>query len=327
MDLVTDFDLSRNNTFGLASTAKYGAIIGDENEIGELSQFAKSRNLPLHIIGGGSNLVLRERVEGVVALMATKGKRIIGHHGEMTLITAAAGEDWPSFVEWTVNQGHGGLENLAGIPGTVGAAPVQNIGAYGLELADRFHELTAYDLEQDCVRKFAPDECGFGYRQSHFKSSGRYAILDVTFALPKVWRPNTGYAGLDDLTGELAVADVMNRVLELRLSKLPDWRMIGNAGSFFHNPVVPEALADRIAGGPRYMQADGRIKLSAAWLIDSCGLKGAREGGAGIYENHALIVVNHGTATFSDISGLTTRIQGAVKERFGVELVQEPLII
>ncbi len=322
MEIVSDFDLSQSNTFGLVSRARYGAIVASVDDLAELAAFAKSRALPLKIIGGGSNIILRERIEGVVGLMAFKGRKVDGQ-----IITAQAGEDWPPFVEWTVSLGLGGLENLAGIPGTVGAAPVQNIGAYGLELADRFHSLQAYDLETSDVVTLHRDDCQFAYRQSAFKQTDRYIILSVTLELPSPWQPIVNYSGLDTLEGELTPEIIMNRVLALRGSKLPDWRTLGNAGSFFHNPIVETDFAESIEGAPRYPQADGTAKLSAAWLIQSCGLKGIREGNAGVFENHALILVNHGGATYGDVAALTERIKGEVKDRFGITLTQEPLIM
>ncbi|MEF2074782.1 UDP-N-acetylmuramate dehydrogenase [Consotaella aegiceratis] len=327
MDVISDYDLTGHNTFGLASRAEFGAIVAERGDVAELAEFAASRDLPLRIVGGGSNLLLRERIDGVVGLMATRGKTIAERQDGQILVTAQAGEDWPAFVEWSVGQGLGGLENLAGIPGTVGAAPVQNIGAYGVELKDRFRALTAYDLVDRQERVFEPGECGFSYRQSVFKSTGRFVILDVTLALPEPWRPILDYRGLDDLPAGVDARAVMERVIAVRRSKLPDWRVLGNAGSFFHNPVVSLETAERIDGVPRYPQADGRVKLSAAWLIDACGLKGLRQGRAGVHDGHALILVNHGHATYDEVSGLAARIQATVRERFGVDLVQEPITV
>ncbi len=323
--LIADLDLGANNTLGLASRARFGAVLRDASGIEALVDAAAEKQLPLHVLGGGSNVVLRPFIEALVVRMATSG-RFIEDAGDETLVTAAAGEDWPSIVAWTVAQGLAGLENLAGIPGTVGAAPIQNIGAYGLELAQRFKSLTAYDTVTRQRRVFAREECRFEYRDSLFKRErGRFIVLDVTLSLPKSWKPNLGYAGLDTLPATSDAATVMARVLAIRGSKLPDWRKIGNAGSFYHNPVVAADVADRIAGAPRYKAAGGMVKLPAAWLIEACGLKGAREGQAGIYEKHALVIVNHGGARHEDIVKLAARIKDAVRARFGIELVQEPL--
>lgn len=327
MQIIRDFDLTAHNTFGLACRARHGACVTATAELAGLVRFAAQQRLPLHVIGGGSNLLLREEVKGVVAVMAIRGRKIIAVEDEHVLVRAMAGEDWPDFVSWTVGQGLGGLENLAGIPGTVGAAPVQNIGAYGLELKDRFASLTAWDTVEGRSVIFGPDDCGFGYRQSVFKTTDRYVILDVTLSLPRPWRPVLGYRGLDTLAADVDARTIMTRVLELRRQKLPDWRTLGNAGSFFYNPVVAASVAERMPGVPRYDQPDGSAKLSAAWLIETCGLKGAREGQAGIYDGHALILVNHGGATFADISRLATRVRDDVLSRFGVVLVQEPVTV
>ncbi len=326
MDLLPDFDLTRPNTFGLPSRARLGALLTHAADIEDLARLARAENLPLHILGGGSNIVLRPAVPAVVGIMAAKGRDVARRADGTTLVTAQAGEDWSEFVAWTVGQGLSGLENLGGIPGTVGAAPVQNIGAYGVELADRFESLTVWDLADSQRRTFTRDDCAFAYRQSRFKQEvGRYIVLDVTLVLPAQWTPVLSYPPLDKLPPGVNAAEIHQQVLAVRGSKLPDWRVIGNAGSFFHNPIVTPAVADTIAGVPRFPQPDGTVKLSAGWLIDSCGLKGTREGNAGIYEKHALVLVNHGGATYSDISRLATRVRDTVRSRYGVSLTQEPL--
>ncbi len=327
MQIISDFDLTPFNTFGLSSHARYGARVRSVSELEELTSFALSQDLPLRVIGGGSNILLRERVDAVVAQMAMKGTEIADATEGQTLVKVQAGEDWPAFVEWTVAQGHAGLENLAGIPGTVGATPVQNIGAYGLELKDRFVSLKAFDLKDGTVRHFAPGDCAFGYRQSVFKTTDRYVILDVTLGLPRPWRPVLEYQGLDAIPKDADAHDIMQHVLAIRRRKLPDWHVRGNAGSFFHNPIVSTEIAEEIAGAPRYPQADGRVKLSAAWLIEACGLKGFRDGRVGVDEGHALVLVNLGDATFQDVARLASTITTTVKSRFGVELVQEPIIL
>lgn len=327
MHITSDFDLTSHNTFGLGSRAEHAACVTAEADLAEITTFAAAHRLPLRVVGGGSNLLLRETIEGVAVVMATKGRSIMAEENDRILVRASAGEDWPDFVAWTVGQGLGGLENLAGIPGTVGAAPVQNIGAYGIELKDRFAALTAWDTVERRPVIFGPEDCAFDYRQSVFKTTDRYVILDVTLSLPHPWLPVLGYKGLDALADDTAPRTVMERVLELRRQKLPDWRVLGNAGSFFHNPVVAASVADGMAGVPRYGQPDGSVKLSAAWLIEACGLKGAREGQAGVYDDHALIIVNHGGATFSEVSRLASRVREAVRERFGIMLVQEPITV
>lgn len=326
MNLIPNFDLSKLNTLGLPSRAQLGAVISERGQIGDITRLAHEAGLPLHIVGGGSNLVLREELGSVVGLMATKGRDIQRAADGTALVTAQAGEDWSEFVAWTIEQGIAGLENLAGIPGTVGAAPVQNIGAYGVELSDRLDALTVWDSVEQRERRFERDECQFSYRQSLFKRSGnRFIVLDVTFALPSSWVPVLSYPGLDSLPSDADAGTIMERVVSVRRSKLPDWHVLGNAGSFFHNPVVQPDVAEAIEGVPRYPQADGSVKLSAAWLIDACGLKGYREGPAGIYDKHALIIVNHGGATYRDVAKLASHIKQSVLDRFGIALVQEPI--
>jgi UDP-N-acetylmuramate dehydrogenase len=326
--IAENFDLTARNTLGLHSLARYGAVVTHVSDLEALVEKAGELRLPLHVIGGGSNLVLRENIDGVVGVMETRGREVVSEDDREVLLKVQAGEDWSSLVAWTVTNGLPGLENLASIPGTVGAAPVQNIGAYGLELKDRFHSLTAYDTVEGVSRQFGLEDCKFRYRHSVFKEiPGRYIVTDVTLALPKPWRAVLDYSGLDTLPADVDAKTVFEKVAAVRASKLPDWRLVPNAGSFFHNPIVETSVADRIDGGPRYAQSDGRVKLSAAWLIDACGLKGVREGRAGIYDRHALIVVNLGGAIKSDIDHLAARVRGEVQAKFGIALTQEPIIL
>lgn len=322
--IEADYPLATHNTFGLSSAAQFALMVSTKEHVEELSAFAKHQGLAIHIIGMGSNVILHPHVAGVVGIMAMKGRAVIGSDQQNHYVKAAGGEDWSEFVAWTIAQGVPGLENLAGIPGTVGAAPVQNIGAYGVELADRFHTLTAYDRERGATVSLTREQCRFSYRHSIFKQSHRFVVLEVTFALPKNWRPVVSYQGLKD-EGLEDANSVMDRVLSIRQDKLPDWKILGNAGSFFHNPVVSREIAAAIPGSPQHPQPDGRVKLSAAWLIDTCGLKGKEIGGAAVYENHALIIVNRGNATYHDVSALAESVRKTVAARFGVTLVQEPL--
>ncbi len=326
MDITAYFDLTPHNTLGLAARAQLGARITSADDIDTLAKRATAEGLPLRVIGEGSNIILRDVIPAVVGIMATKG--IVAHETEDAfIITAQAGENWSDFVDWTIARGMGGLENLTSIPGTVGAAPIQNIGAYGLEVADRLQSLTAYDTETQETCTFSRDACAFSYRQSLFKRTGnRYIVRDVTFALPKKWQPILNYAGLDSLPPHADAAAIRDRVASIRRDKLPDWKVLGNVGSFFHNPIVPAAVAGKIDGVPKYAQANTTdVKLSAAWLIEACGLKGHRDGAVGTYDKHALIVVNHGGGTYADIARLSDKIKQAVYDRFQVQLTQEPL--
>ncbi|WP_332701771.1 UDP-N-acetylmuramate dehydrogenase [Devosia sp.] len=330
--MTPDFDLQRHNTLGLPARARFGATITQADELASLLSEAAARGLPFRVLGGGSNVVLRPVFDGVIGLMAIAGREILGRRGDHTLVRVGAGENWHRLVEWTIQHDLPGLENLAGIPGTVGAAPIQNIGAYGCELVERFESLVALDTEDNALKTFSRDDCDFSYRQSMFKRTpGRFIVVSVTLALPNAWRPNLGYPGLNTLASDTDARTIMQTVVAVRNRKLPDWRKLGNAGSFFHNPIVEADVADRLAAdhpeAPRYPGADGRVKLSAAWLIERCGFKGHRLGSAGVSDQHALVVVNHGGATQQEISDLAGQIVSAVEARFGVRLVQEPELL
>ena len=293
------------------------------------------------VLGGGSNLVLTGDFAGLVVHIAIPGRRLLREDADAWYVEAGAGENWHDFVQWTLAQGWPGLENLSLIPGTVGAAPVQNIGAYGLELAERFHSLTAWDFEEQAFFTVDRDACRFAYRDSLFKQEGwhrdgRVAITAVVFRLPKAWRPVCGYA---DVAGELgaqgiasptprAIADA---VIAVRRRKLPDPAVIPNAGSFFHNPVVERGAADALRARhpqlPCYPQPDGRVKLAAAWLIEQAGWKGKDLGPVGMYERQALVLVNRGGATVADVRRTMAAVQAAVREKFGVALTVEPILL
>ncbi|MEN4917590.1 UDP-N-acetylmuramate dehydrogenase [Achromobacter spanius] len=329
-------DLTRLNTLGLASRADAFVTLDDPAQLPALSELARQAS-PLLVLGGGSNLVLPERVPGLVARVAFKGVRLLEAGQDAWLVEAAGGENWHGFVSACVAQGWDGLENLALIPGTVGAAPVQNIGAYGVELEERFHSLTAWDVRQARYVEMRAADCRFSYRDSAFKHDepGRWVIVSVRFALPRPWRPVLGYPDLlrhERLAGGSPSArDVFDAVCDIRRVKLPDPAVTGNAGSFFKNPIVSapqrDELADRFPGLVSYAQADGRYKLAAGWLIDQCGWKGRALGAAGVHDRQALVLVNRGGATAADIMGLARAVQDAVAERYGVRLEPEPVVI
>lgn len=327
MNLNADFDLSTLNTMGLGSKAAWGAFVTDSKQIKPLLEFAEARSLPFFILGEGSNVILQDKLEAVVAVMRTCGIKRLVDTEHAYLFQVEAGESWASFVDWTLAEGFCGLENLAGIPGTVGAAPIQNIGAYGLEVGSLIHAVHVYDTQRKEEQIFSPDACLFAYRNSLFKQAkNRYIVLRVVFALPKVWQPVLNYTGLSDLPCDFTAMDVRDRVLAMRQSKLPDPKKIGNVGSFFHNPIVSLVLADSIPDVPRYPCAQpDACKISAAWLIERCGFKGQRDGSVGVYDTHSLILVNHGGATFSEIVCLTQNIQKTVYQKFSVHLHQEPI--
>jgi len=268
--------------------------------------------------------------------MALMGKQIVGETPDAILVRARAGENWHGFVQWTLEQGLGGLENMSLIPGTVGASPIQNIGAYGAEVKDLFHSLTAFDFETGTTRTMDAGACRFAYRDSVFKhEDGRgLAVLDVTFALPKAWAPNLRYAELArELDGVAAPSprQVADAVIAIRRRKLPDPAQIGNAGSFFKNPVVAgehcARLLERWPNLVHHPQADGREKLAAGWLIDQCGWKGKSLGRAGVYPKQALVLVNNGGASGEEVLALARAIQADVQARFGVLLEPEPVMV
>jgi UDP-N-acetylmuramate dehydrogenase len=339
--LQHDVDLSHLNTLRLpARAANYARVASAAALVDLCKTLPDGRRL---ILGGGSNLVLTGDFAGTVLHMAIAGRELVGEDADAWYVCGGGGEDWNDFVDWTLEQGWPGLENLTLIPGTVGAAPVQNIGAYGLEMAERFHSLDAVDLTTGLQKSFDLAACRFGYRDSVFKQegwhrSGRYAIVRVVFRLPKRWVPLTRYA---DVAAELAQRriaapsgrQVADAVAAVRQRKLPDPATLPNAGSFFQNPIVDLATATRLGltfpGLPRYLQADGQVKLAAGWLIEQAGWKGRDLGPVGMYEKQALILVNRepGTSRGTDVGMLAEAVRADVKRRFGVALVPEPVFI
>jgi len=329
-------DLTRLNTLGLASRADAFVALRDPAQLPALSALAQAAP-SLLVLGGGSNVVLPERVPGLVARVAFEGVRLLEARPDAWIVEAAGGESWHGFVAACVAQGWDGLENLALIPGTVGASPVQNIGAYGVELQERFHSLTAWDVREARFVEMRAAECRFSYRDSTFKhdEAGRWIIVSVRFALPRPWRPVLEYPDLQRharlADGAPSARDVFEAVCEIRRAKLPDPAVTGNAGSFFKNPIVPaaqrEALAARFPGLVSYPQPDGRYKLAAGWLIDQCGWKCKALGAAGVHDRQALVLINRGGATAEDIMGLARAVQDAVADRYGVRLEPEPVVV
>lgn len=330
MPLQTDIDLAPLHTLGLRARAAQLARLDTPAALAGLLPHATA---PLHILGSGSNLVPGETVPGTVLKVELMGRQLLGEDEYAWYVAAAAGENWHDFVQWTLDQGWPGLENLSLIPGTVGAAPIQNIGAYGVELKDRFHALTALSLEDGSPCVFTAEQCAFGYRDSVFKGTqaGRWLITDVLFRLSKQWQPMLDYGDLRArLDGqEITPRAVADAIIATRRAKLPDPADIGNAGSFFHNPIVDAAQADALKAAhpalPCYPQPDGRVKLAAGWLIEQSGWKGRRQGPVGMYEKQALVLVNHGGATAGDVRALMQAVQADVQARFNVVLHPEPV--
>jgi len=338
LEVLENAALRPFNTFGVDAKARFLVRIGSTDELAELDNHPLLSGLKRLIVGGGSNLLFVSDFDGVVVKVDLRGLREVGETADAWLIEVGAGENWHATVETLLANDRPGLENLALIPGQVGAAPIQNIGAYGLELAERFNSLAAWDFDQHRTVRLALDECNFGYRDSIFKkdlASGRLITL-VVLALPKRWQPIAGYADVASELKHRGVAlptarDIFDTVVAIRRRKLPDPMSLGNAGSFFKNPVVSrEKHGELIARFPSlvgYALPGGRYKLAAGWLIDAAGLKGATRGRAGIYERQALVLVNRGGATGAEILALAREVQDKVAERFGVVLEPEPVIV
>jgi UDP-N-acetylmuramate dehydrogenase len=334
----SNFSLRAHNTFGIEARAQAYLPILSADTLRAVRDDAALSALPRLILGGGSNILLTRDFPGLVLHMQMSGMAVTGEDGNATYVRAAAGENWHRFVQWTLTQGLGGLENLSLIPGSVGAAPIQNIGAYGVELKDVLHSLTLFDFVSGEQKTLRNDECAFGYRDSIFKHGlrDRAVVLDVTFALPKIWQPQLRYA---DVQQELDARDITqptaqqisDAVIAIRTRKLPDPTAIGNAGSFFKNPIVTAAQRDALlARYPKlvsHAQPDGSVKLAAGWLIDQCGWKGKNVGAAGVYENQALVLVNRGGASGREIAQLAAAIQDDVEKRFDVRLEPEPVFL
>jgi len=331
------------NTFHIVARAHALVRIASEADVQAVLNSPEWGPAPRFVLGGGSNIVLTGDVKPLVLKVEIAGRRVVQDAAKVTVVEAGAGENWHDFVRWTLDQGYPGLENMALIPGTVGASPVQNVGAYGVELQDRFESLDAIDLHTGKTFTLNAAQCGFGYRDSVFKHAsqplglaGRALITRVRFALPKPWRPVLGYADLDKKMAQTGVTQptpqqIFDWVCEIRRAKLPDPARLGNAGSFFKNPTVSaEQCEDIIAREPRivhYHLADGSVKLAAGWLIEACGWKGKTVGQAGVYDRQALVLVNHGGATGGEVMTLARAIQTSVYERFGLRLEPEPVVV
>lgn len=336
MHLEEHVSLLAHNTFRVEARARYFVTLEQLEDIPALLADERLRTLPRLILGGGSNILFRADFPGVVVRVALRGIELLGEDESHRLVRTAAGENWHDFVRWTVGQGWPGLENLSLIPGTVGAAPVQNIGAYGVELADVCEAVEAVELSTGETHSFDRAACRFAYRDSLFKQqAGRWLITSVTFRLPKAFAPKPDYPGVREALGETeptprAVSDAICAVRRAKLPGLAPGEP-GSAGSFFKNPLVPAGQADALRashpGLPAWSQPDGRAKLSAAWLIEQCGWKGCRDGDAGVYAKHALVLVNHGRATGEQLWRLAEAIRASVRQRFGVDLEPEPIVL
>ncbi len=326
------------NTFGIPATSRYFASFDSEAALLALLDEPRAKGLPRMVLGGGSNILFTKDFDGLMLKNDIKGMKVVNEDNDHVYVKAGAGENWHGFVQYCLAADMAGLENLSLIPGNVGASPMQNIGAYGVEIKDTFHSLEALHLEDRRVVTFTNNDCAFGYRESVFKKQYRnqFAILNVTYRLNKVPRFNTSYGAINEElermgVKELSIQAISQAVINIRTSKLPDPAKIGNAGSFFKNPSVDAAQYEKLrAAFPQivaYPLADGHFKLAAGWLIEQCGWKGYREGDAGVHAKQALVLVNYGHAKGSEIYALSQRVVDSVKEKFGVELEREVNIL
>lgn len=322
-------------TLGLEARAREIQTLTHEDDVRGWLEATFHAGMPRLVLGGGSNVVFTRDFPGSVGVVAVPGIEHLGSCERFHYVQAGGGVNWHELVTWTLERDLPGLENLSLIPGSVGAAPMQNIGAYGVELHERFESLEAIDLETGERHLFEREACAFGYRDSRFKREpDRWLILRVMLRLPREWEPRLEYAGLREAVeagGDGPDARAISRaVCRIRSSKLPDPDRLGNVGSFFKNPVVSTATRDRLLSevpDMPFWPAEGGAKLSAGWLIESCGWKGRRHGRAGVHEDHALVLVNHGGATGREVRELAEAIRASVAERFDIDLEPEPRIL
>ena len=338
MNILENAALESRNTLGLKASCRYLIEVSTLDELQSALTFAHEKELPVIPLGGGSNVVLSSNLNGVVIRIGLMGKSVLDSDGEKIRVESGAGEDWHGFVRWSITRKAYGLENLSLIPGSVGAAPIQNIGAYGVELKDHFYSLNAVDIASgESIRLFR-DDCHFAYRDSVFKGryKDRYIITSVQFELDKELTDRLGYGGLRQRVEAKAgnnrpsAALISDVVCDIRREKLPDPGVLGNAGSFFKNPVVDSSVFARLkkqfpeivaypAGGDSW-------KLAAGWLIEKAGLKGIREGAVGTHRHQALVLVNHGGASGDDVMRFSDRVQKQIHDCFGVKLEREPRV-
>jgi UDP-N-acetylmuramate dehydrogenase len=337
MTIEQNASLRTLNTFGIDATAKLLVAVHNEEEIAGILTDSKYKNETRLLLGGGSNILLTQNVDGLVILNRLEGIEILHRNGKDVYLRAKAGVVWHKFVLFAIENNLGGIENLSLIPGCVGAAPIQNIGAYGTELKDVFHELEALDLHTGEKKIFNGAECEFGYRLSVFKNKykNRYAIISVTLRLSSEHSLNTSYGAIDQELHKMGITsptirDVSNAVIHIRSAKLPDPAKIGNAGSFFKNPELPkEQYAELKNHFPEMVAypAKEKMKLAAGWLIEQCGWKGLVSGHVGMHKQQALVLVNYGGATGEELYRHAQRVQQSVQEKFGVELEMEVNVV
>lgn len=338
MEIISNFSLKALNTFGIESFAKLFVKVNSIQQINELLDLNEFKNNHHLILGGGSNLLLTKNVDGLVIKNELLGIELINENENSVFVKCAAGVVWHEFVMWCIDKNYGGIENLALIPGCTGASPMQNIGAYGVEIKDTFYELEAIELATGNIKKFTKSDCEFGYRESVFKRQfkNQFIITSVTFQLSKQPNFHIEYGAIKqelDLmnVSELNIKAIAQAVINIRSSKLPNPKEIGNAGSFFKNPEVSEIEFQRLKiefpDIVAYPLENKNYKLAAGWLIEQSGLKGYRAGDAGVHKLQALVLVNYGSATGNQIFDLSSQVLQTVKQKFGVDLEREVNII
>ena len=337
MQVYQNYLLKEYNTFGIAATAKYFASFSSAEEVEKLLDIHK--NIPFKmILGGGSNILFTRDYNGLVLRNTIPGIKALDEDNEYIYVNAGAGVKWHDLVLFCIKNNYAGMENLSLIPGNVGASPMQNIGAYGVEVKDIFYELEAFHLEDKITRSFSAKDCEFGYRDSIFKRQlkGQFAILNVTYRLKKKPVFNISYGAIEKELEKMKVRDlsikaISDAVIHIRTSKLPDPAVVANAGSFFKNPIIEKSRFKKIENTgkdiPYYEAGENKYKIPAGWLIEQCGWKGYRKGDAGCYEKQALVLVNYGNATGKEIYNLSEEIKISVQERFGIELEREVNIV
>lgn len=337
MELRRQADLRPLNSFGVPARTRLLARVERLDDLRRCLALTAFRELPRLVLGSGSNILFRGDFEGLVLHVSLRGMGVLDQDDEAIYVRAAAGESWHELVRWTLGLDAGGLENLSLIPGTVGAAPIQNIGAYGVELSDHLHAVEAVDLGSGEMHRLRPSDCHLEYRSSAFKSGAlaNYLVTAVELRLPRHAAPVLSYPGVRAALGSHGDSpsprQVSDAICALRRSKLPDPAVQGNAGSFFHNPIVRRNTLEGLWADwpelPAYPLTGDRYKVAAAWLVERCGWKGRRQGDAGVSAGHALVLVNHGAATGAEIWALAQAIQDSVATRFGLILSPEPLIL
>tara|TARA_R110000868_G_scaffold258628_3_gene516179 strand:- start:8765 stop:9781 length:1017 start_codon:yes stop_codon:yes gene_type:complete len=337
MEIQKDISLKKYNTFGIDAKAKFFCEI---KSIEGLKKILELKDYPhLFVLGGGSNMLITKDLDSLVIYINIKGIEIVRENSDEVVIKVNAGENWHQMVLWTLDKNYGGLENLSLIPGNTGTAPIQNIGAYGVELKDTFVSCEAMEIATQKLKTFSKEDCRFGYRDSYFKNEGlgKYIITSVNFKLSKRnHNLNIGYGAIvteleNNGVTDPGIRDVSNAVIAIRKSKLPDPKELGNSGSFFKNPVVSKQEFDKFTkiypDAPFYTVSENEYKIPAGWLIEQCGFKGKRFGDAGVHKYQALVLVNYGNATGKEIIDLAEKIIESVQERFGIGITPEVNII